>query len=120
MPPRRPQKRAAPAAAPLLYPTKCKLSEQAGQTFVGDRVASSHRAEWHCGKVDNFTHTQEDGPDGVYHEPYWSVKWDDHPGESWDDTDEQQLLLPGWQLADYRRNFELMMAAESPAGRDQS
>ena len=25
----------------------------------------------------------------------------------------------GWQLADYRHNFELMMAAGSSAGRDQ-
>ena len=95
MPPRKPRKRAAPAAIPLLYPAKLKLQERAGQTFVGDRVASSHRADWHCGKVDSFTDTGEDGPDGVYHEPYWSMKWDDRPGEAWDGTYEEQLLLPG-------------------------
>ena len=91
MPPRRRRKRAAPAAVPLLYPAKWKLPERAGhgQTFVGDRMASSHRVEWHSGKVDSFTDTGEDGPDGVYHEPYWSVKWDDRPGEAWDETNEE-------------------------------
>ena len=47
------------------------------------------------------------------------MKWDDRPGEAWDETNEEQLFLPGWQLADYRHNFELMMAAESPASKDQ-
>ena len=123
MPPRRGRKRAAPgaapAAAPLLYPVKWKLPEQAGDAFVGERVAISHRAEWHCGKVDSFTDIGEDGPDGIYHEPYWSVKWDERPGEAWDEADQEQLFLPGWQLADVRHNFELMMTARTDAARDQ-